>query len=90
MNPKEWFVTHFVLSLFFFIHHLALNMLTTSHLQSLQKIIISNLKIILHQPNKVVFKVVVTLFRPTTCQVALAVLHALADKVGNVPQSIDW
>ena len=57
MNPKEWFVTHFVLSLFFSIHHLALNMLTTSHLQSLQKIIISNLKIILYQPNKVVFKV---------------------------------
>ena len=78
------------LSLLFSTHHLALNMLTTSHLQSLQKIIISNLKIILYQPNKVVFKVVVTLFRPTTCQVALAVLHALADKVGNVPQTIDW
>ena len=56
MNPKEWFVTHFVLSLLFSIHHLALNMLTTSHLQSLQKIIKSNLKIILYQPNKVVFK----------------------------------
>ena len=89
-DESERVVTHFVLLLLFSTHHLALNMLTTSYLQSLQKIIISNLKIILYQPNKVVFKVVVSLLRPTTCQVALAVLHALADKVGNVPQTIDW
>ena len=40
--------------------------------------------------SKCPYFIVVTLFRPTTCQVALAVLHALADKVGNVPQTIDW
>ena len=34
--------------------------------------------------------IVITLLRPTTCQVALAVLHAWANRVGNVPQTIDW
>ena len=29
-------------------------------------------------------------FRPTTCQVELAVIHALANRVGNEPQTIDW
>ena len=31
----------------------------------------------------------ITPLRLTTCQVVLAVLHALADKVGNVPRTTD-
>lgn len=40
--------------------------------------------------SKCPYFIVVTLLRPTTCQVALAVLHALANRVDNVPQTIDW
>lgn len=39
--------------------------------------------------SKCPYFIVVTLLRPTTCQVALAVLHALANRVGNVPQTTD-
>ena len=44
LNPI--FVTRFVLSLLFSTHHFVSNILTTSHLQSLQKIIVSNILLI--------------------------------------------
>lgn len=47
---KPIFVTRFVLFLLFSTHHFASNILTTSHLQSLQKIIVSNILLIQQTP----------------------------------------